>query len=158
MLCQRLESCQLEIVPHAKGEAQWCWETVASAAEMAKVIQTVLEAMTVLGYPETEIFAVHLSLEESLVNAQKHGHQGSWGPPITVRYHVNFHGVVFQVEDQGPGFQPDQVPDPLAEANLERPSGRGLLLMRSYMSSICHNQMGNCICLCKHRRQAVSPG
>ena len=70
--------------------------------------------------------------------------------PITLRYHVNENGVVAEVEDQGVGFDPAQVPDPLAPENLERPSGRGLLLMRAYMSQVCHNEQGNCVCLCRH--------
>jgi anti-sigma regulatory factor (Ser/Thr protein kinase) len=56
------------------------------------------------------------------------------------------------VEDEGPGFDPALVPDPLGPENLERPSGRGLLIMRTYLSGVCHNERGNTICLCKHRR------
>ncbi len=57
--------------------------------------------------------------------------------------------MVVEIEDQGLGFDPGEVADPLAPENLERPSGRGLLLMRTYMSNVCHNEQGNCICLCK---------
>jgi serine/threonine-protein kinase RsbW len=92
---------------------------------------------------------LHLALEEAVINAQKHGHQGDWAKPITIRYHVNEKGVVAEIEDQGSGFDPEQVPDPLAPENLERPSGRGLLLMETYMSNVCHNVQGNCLCLCK---------
>jgi serine/threonine-protein kinase RsbW len=112
--------------------------------------------MSRYGYSETECFRVHLSLEEAIVNAHKHGNRRDWGKSITLRYHVSAEGVVAQVEDEGPGFNPESVPDPLAPENLERPSGRGLLLMRSYLSGVCHNQQGNCICLCKHRNN-VSP-
>ena len=103
------------------------------------------------GFPEKEIFAMHLALEEAIVNANKHGHQGDWTLPLAVHYCVSADGVVAQVEDQGPGFAPAEVADPLAPENLERASGRGLLLMRSYMSDVCHNERGNCVCLCKRR-------
>jgi serine/threonine-protein kinase RsbW len=47
------------------------------------------------------------------------------------------------VEDQGPGFNPDAVPDPTLEENLERGSGRGLLLIKAYMASASYNAKGN---------------
>jgi serine/threonine-protein kinase RsbW len=118
---------------------------------MEGVIRAITAAMAEAGFPEREAFAVHLALEEAIVNAHRHGHRGDWSPPIAARYRVGAGGLVAQVEDQGVGFDPDQVPDPLAPENLERPSGRGLLLMRAYMKGVCHNEGGNCVCLCKHR-------
>ena len=49
------------------------------------------------------------------------------------------------------GFDPGQVPDPTDEDNLEIPSGRGLMLMRSYMSSVRFNDAGNCVTMEKSR-------
>jgi serine/threonine-protein kinase RsbW len=149
--CQRLETCRVELVPRDAGAAAWRVDSVHSGADIARVTRAVTDAMAAAGYPEKEIFRVHLALEEAIVNAHKHGHGSDWGTPIAVRYHVGADGVVAQVEDEGPGFDPESVPDPLAPENLERPSGRGLFLMRTYLSGVCHNQRGNCICLCKHR-------
>ena len=59
--------------------------------------------------------------------------------------------ILAKVQDRGPGFDPDQVADPLREENLERPSGRGLLLMRSSMDRIEFNPRGNCVTLIKFR-------
>jgi serine/threonine-protein kinase RsbW len=109
--------------------------------------------MTESGFPEKEVFAVHLALVEAIVNANKHGHEGDWGRSLVVRYRVWADGVVARVEDQGPGFNPAQVPDPLAPANVEQDHGRGLFLMRTYMSGLCHNERGNCVCLCKYDRE-----
>jgi serine/threonine-protein kinase RsbW len=47
------------------------------------------------------------------------------------------------VEDQGAGFTPEEVPDPTLEENIERGSGRGLLLIRAYMTSVEYNKKGN---------------
>jgi serine/threonine-protein kinase RsbW len=52
---------------------------------------------------------------------------------------------------QGDGFDPDAVPDPLAPENLEKPSGRGLLLMRHYLTSVDFNEKGNHVTLCRCR-------
>ena len=62
--------------------------------------------------------------------------------------------MLAEVRDQGPGFDPSRVPDPLAVENLEREGGRGLHLMRAYMSWVRYNDTGNCVTLCK--RRAVS--
>lgn len=59
--------------------------------------------------------------------------------------------MLAQVTDEGPGFDPATVANPLAEADLERPSGRGLLLMRRFLSWVRHNRRGNSVTLCRRR-------
>jgi len=157
LYCHRLETCRQELVPCEEGAKAWRRESVYSVADIARVIEVVTGAMTVARYLEGEIFRVRLALEEAIVNAHKHGHAGDWGKPVAVRFHVSADGMAAEVEDQGPGFDPALVPDPLAPENLERPSGRGLLLMRTYLSGVCHNERGNAICLCKHRHGTSHP-
>jgi serine/threonine-protein kinase RsbW len=118
---------------------------------MERVIDRVTtSAMATAGFSKTEMLRLRLALDEALANAHKHGHGEDWKKPIKVRYQVNENGVAAEIEDQGDGFDAAQVPDPLAPENLDRDSGRGLLLMRTYMSHVCHNAAGNCICFCKH--------
>lgn len=103
-----------------------------------------LDALTQFGYPEASRFAVRLALEECLVNAFRHGHKAL--PPTTpvkFSYQVSPDQLVMEIEDQGPGFNPENVRDPTLDENLELPSGRGLLLMRAYMSSIEYLGRGN---------------
>lgn len=57
----------------------------------------------------------------------------------------------FVIRDEGPGFNPDDVPDPTDPANLERESGRGMLLMRSFMDSVQYSGSGNQVTLIKRR-------
>jgi serine/threonine-protein kinase RsbW len=59
--------------------------------------------------------------------------------------------VLAEVEDEGPGVDPKSVPDPRDPENLERPGGRGLLLMRHYMSSVHYSGRGNVVTLCQYR-------
>jgi serine/threonine-protein kinase RsbW len=114
----------------------------------------VAAAMEAEGYPERDVFAVRLALGEALANALKHGHKNDPGKEVAVRYHVGAWRVVAQAEDRGPGFDPGAVPDPLAPENLEKSSGRGLLLMRHYLTWLRYNARGNSVTLCKRR----SPG
>jgi anti-sigma regulatory factor (Ser/Thr protein kinase) len=63
--------------------------------------------------------------------------------------------VSVTIRDEGPGFDPGSLPDPTDPANLGRIGGRGLLLIRTFMDSVTHNQAGNEITLVK--RGKLSP-
>jgi serine/threonine-protein kinase RsbW len=119
--------------------------------EIAALLDAVVAAMTEDGYSSREVFGVRLSLEEALVNAIKHGHR--YDPTKEVRFtcQVLADRVVSVVEDQGPGFDRDSVLDPLMDENLERPCGRGLLLMREFMTWVDYSERGNRVVLCLER-------
>jgi serine/threonine-protein kinase RsbW len=110
--------------------------------------------LTAAGFTERDVFGVRLALEEAIVNALRHGHRGDPTKSVRVRCLVSPDRILAEVEDQGPGFDPEQVPDPLAPENLERPSGRGLFLMRTYMTWIRFNARGNHVTMCKCRSAA----
>ena len=69
---------------------------------------------------------------------------------MTVEYD---HGK-FVIRDEGPGFDPQQLPDPTDPTNLEKPSGRGLLLMRTFMDDVIYNDLGNQVTLIKNKSHA----
>jgi len=58
--------------------------------------------------------------------------------------------VRFVIRDEGPGFDPGMIPDPTDPELLERPSGRGILLMRSFMDELTYNESGNQVTLVKN--------
>ena len=103
------------------------------------------------GYDDDTIFAIKLAFEEAVTNAVKHGHCGDRSKRVHLRYYVDPDRVVFMVRDEGCGFCPDTVPDPTADENLERPSGRGLMLMHSYMTKVYYSETGNEVWLLKER-------
>src|SRR5262249_43293465 len=92
---------------------------------------------------------LRLALEEAIVNAVKHGNGYDPAKRVQVRYSVSAERVLAEVEDQGTGFDPARVPDPTAPENLERSCGRGLFLIRAYVTWVRYNERGNCITLCK---------
>jgi hypothetical protein len=59
--------------------------------------------------------------------------------------------VTYIIRDEGPGFDPSSLPDPTDPANLERRSGRGLFLIRTFMDEVRHNGKGNEITMVKRR-------
>lgn len=100
-------------------------------------------AMGDAGYSDAAAFAVKLAMEEAIVNGFKHGNSGDPSLTVEVRWDVGDADVTLSVEDQGPGFKPEAVPDPRNPDLLEVPGGRGLLLMRAYMHEVSHNDKGN---------------
>jgi serine/threonine-protein kinase RsbW len=120
---------------------------------MEGVLDLVADEMTASGYSRRAVFGVRLALEEAVVNAIKHGHGGDLSKAVHVYYHVSAEHVLAEVEDQGPGFDPDAVPDPCLPENLERSCGRGLLLMRNYLTWIRYNETGNRVTLCRSRSE-----
>jgi serine/threonine-protein kinase RsbW len=109
-------------------------------------------------YSMRDVFAVRLALEEALVNAIKHGNQ--LDPDKTVRIHcdVEQDRIYVEIEDQGPGYNPEDVPDPTLDENIERASGRGLMLIKSFMNRVEFNEKGNLIRLEKFRSTGEEEG
>lgn len=105
-------------------------------------------------FSETEIFSIKLALEEAIVNAIKHGNQMDRTKKVRVAYRVLPSQFDIRIADEGPGFDPLDVPDPTAPENLERPCGRGLLLMRHYMSVIEYVGAGNIVVMSKSTKNS----
>src|SRR5262245_10251706 len=124
---------------------------VRSRAVLSRLVEEVTAAMKGEGYPPQDVFALRLALEEAGVNAFKHGRGGDPAKRVWVAYQVTPDQVLAEVEDEGPGFDPARVPDPLAEENLERSSGRGIYLMRCYLTWLRYNDRGNRVTLCRRR-------
>jgi serine/threonine-protein kinase RsbW len=127
-----------------------CWQLqrLTSMDEMLPIVDAVLAGMTSLGYPPKDIFGARLALEEAVCNSLKHGHQHDPTKVVEVRYRIRSDSVLIEVKDEGPGFDPRSLPDPTAPENLERPCGRGLLLLRHYAKWVRYNRKGNCVTFC----------
>jgi len=88
-------------------------------------------------------FAIELALREALANAVLHGNREDSGKKVHVRCECNDKvGVSLVVRDEGPGFEPAAVPDPLAPENLGAEHGRGILLMKQFMDEIHYERGG----------------
>lgn len=70
---------------------------------------------------------------------------------VTVDVKMNRDQATYIVRDDGPGFDPSRLPDPTDPVNLGRVSGRGLLLVRTFMDAMTHNERGNEITMVKRR-------
>ena len=108
-----------------------------------------LNAIAEHDYSEVASFAVRLAVEEAIVNAIKHGNRLDPRKTVAIDMDVDASRVEIIVTDQGPGFDVASVPDPTAQENLEKPSGRGIMLMRFFMDEIRFNARGNQVTMVK---------
>lgn len=119
--------------------------------ELELLHSSVLVAVSESGFDEASTFAVRLALEEAVANAFRHGNAEDPTKTVTVEYRVDEQTIWLSIEDQGSGFDPRAVPDPTEDANLEIPSGRGIMLMRAYMTEVEIMSPGNRIEMTFHR-------
>ncbi len=123
----------------------------------ARTLQDLIEKqLRQCRYDDKEIFGIRLALEEAIVNAIKHGNQMDPGKRVHVRYRILPDRFEVGITDEGRGYHLDDVPDPLADENLQRPSGRGLLLMKHYMTEVIVHPPGNRLTMCKLRKPAFA--
>jgi serine/threonine-protein kinase RsbW len=131
-----------EPIPAASESAVLTVYNEPGAIELAQ--DKVVDVVERFGYPKASLFAIKLSLHEAVSNAFRHGHENlPKDLPITLSYKITPTQIELAVEDQGPGFDPFSIPDPTLEENIEKGSGRGLLLINAYMSRAQYNPKGN---------------
>ena len=109
-----------------------------SAFDMLDFVQIISDYVGRLsGLDEDQLFDVSVAVRESVVNAIKHGNQNDESKRVVVEFAtIPSDYMTVRVEDQGQGFDPEDVPDPLSPENLMKGSGRGILFMRNYMDDV----------------------
>ena len=100
---------------------------------------------------QRDTFGIRLSVEEALVNAIRHGNCLNCDKCVRVECRLSDHEFWIRISDEGLGFNPKRLPDPTAPENLEVPNGRGVMLMRNFMSRVEYNKKGNVVIMGKHR-------
>ena len=140
-----------DILHWKRVEARCGRAAIALTEEIADLLTDVIGAMEEVGYGARDTFAVRLALQEAVINAVKHGHGNDPRKRARISWVVSMSAVRLVVEDDGAGFASDRVPDPCLPENLERPGGRGVLIMRSYMSWVRFNDAGNRVVMCRYR-------
>ena len=95
-------------------------------------------ALEPLGLDQAAQDRIGLATHEAVVNAMVHGNRRDPGLPVGLRMLLEGGDLVIRVADQGPGFDPTAVADPLLPENRLRPGGRGLLMMRALTDEVGH--------------------
>ena len=124
----------------------------SDTAEARRVQEQIEAQLQTARCHDHDLFSIKLALEEALVNAIKHGNQYDRAKKVQISYQVLPDRFEILITDEGVGFDPADVPDPTAVENLERPCGRGLMLMRHYMTEVTFNDRGNAVVLSRALR------
>jgi len=108
--------------------------SISSRFENIEVVQLVCENVCAkCGFDGEKTYQVGLALREGVANAMKHGNRFDLSRLVEVRFEQGQGILRIEIEDQGEGFDPSKVPDPLAPENLMKTSGRGILYMKTMM-------------------------
>ena len=119
--------------------------------EVRNVQGAVLGEMRRFDYSDDACFAVKLALEESIINAIRHGNKFDRQRLVRISFEVDSRHVSITIQDEGRGFDPQEVPDPTCDENLSKPNGRGIMLMRAYMDEVTYSKCGTKVTMVKVR-------
>jgi serine/threonine-protein kinase RsbW len=96
------------------------------------------------GFGEEDLLKIGMAVRESVVNAVVHGNRYNANKKVRFSVVKNSERFTIRIADEGEGFDYEEVPNPLAEENLLRGSGRGIFLMRSFMDELQINRLDPC--------------
>ena len=118
---------------------------IPSLFDMVDLVQVLCDRMShMAAFDEDSAHWIGVACRESVINAIKHGNREDPGKLVTVE--LAFTPIeepaqlVVRVTDQGEGFEPGEVADPLAPENILKSSGRGIFFMRSFMDDVVHTR------------------
>ena len=117
-----------------------------------KVEQTAEQLAVKVGFSEDDLHKITMSVREAAVNAVLHGNAYDPSKKIMVAYESSPNTLAITITDEGKGLSEDDVPNPLAEDNLLKTSGRGIFLIKSFMDEVHIRDLhpGTEITLVKH--------
>ncbi len=105
------------------------------------------------GFDEDTASQIAMVVREAVINAILHGNKKDPAKQVQVGFELNEESLRITIADEGPGLDPDTIPDPLAPENILRSSGRGIFLMKAIMDEVHFHQLdpGTEIEMIKHR-------
>ena len=114
---------------------------IHSNFDMLDFVQVVSDRLgQMAGMDEDSIHWIGVAVRESVINAIKHGNRENYHKLVTVEFTFTPPAdpgeLIVRVIDEGEGFDPDEIADPLAPENLLKSSGRGIFFMRSFMDDV----------------------
>jgi serine/threonine-protein kinase RsbW len=106
---------------------------IEAVNEAASVVARILGE---LGANEQLMFGIDMAIREAVTNAVVHGNKRDDSKQVRVEIKSSQQEIEISVRDQGPGFNPTEVPDPTTAENLMKTSGRGIFFMRNFVDEV----------------------
>jgi serine/threonine-protein kinase RsbW len=109
----------------------------SSTFEILDLVQIVADNICgEFGFDDDTSHWVSVAVRESVINAIRHGNQNNAGKRVFIEFETNSQKLMIRVRDQGLGFDPGQLNNPLSPENLLKSSGRGIFIIRSFMDDV----------------------
>ena len=118
-------------------------------------IEELMSALGMAGWEGMDLFRIQMAIEEAVVNAIEHGNKKSLDKKIRLVFVVTPEKAVMTISDEGAGFDHRNVADPTTEELIDKPRGRGVMLMRELMNEVHFNEVGNQVVMVKLRSPAA---
>ncbi|HET8865179.1 MAG TPA: ATP-binding protein [Gracilimonas sp.] len=114
----------------------------SSYEEIEKVEGLLNDLQSELGFNDEFYARLMLAVSEAATNGIVHGNQLDESKSLEITAFQDGNLLIFETRDEGEGFDPDTLPDPLAEENLLKTSGRGVFLMEEYADRVEYSEGG----------------
>lgn len=111
----------------------------------ANVTELLLEQLEEFGWTGKDTFGIHMAFEEAMMNAIRHGNECDEDKEVHVVISITDTNFYAKITDQGCGFDPDSIPDPTDDDNVDKSCGRGVMLMKNFIDEVIFNSKGNSV-------------
>ncbi|MEQ1642906.1 MAG: ATP-binding protein [Pyrinomonadaceae bacterium] len=125
------------------------FELPSAISTMHIVLEYLMKRVEKLGVIKPEESNLFVALDEAFVNAVKHGNKFDSQKLVRITAEVSKAEAKFTIEDEGEGFDVNNIPDPLDPENLFKTSGRGVLFIYNIMDEVKYNDRGNRLTMVK---------
>ncbi len=118
----------------------------SNVLEIDNAIVKIMESITIsniINLEEEDKWKLYTALYEAIINAVEHGNKFNVQRRVTIIYRIIANWIVFKVRDEGIGFKVNELPNPLDDNNILKPSGRGVYMIKKLMNKVKHNKSGN---------------
>jgi serine/threonine-protein kinase RsbW len=122
--------CPIKMTTEA-GVVEVTLESTLKNVEVAE--QLAQRVCRTAGFDEEDQHRIEMAVHESVINAVAHGNKHDIKKKVWLRFEIHKDRLEIRIRDEGIGFDPNRVADPLASENLLKVSGRGIFLIRSFM-------------------------
>jgi CheY-like chemotaxis protein len=143
----------LKVTPYVREHIEF--ELPSDLSLMNGVLHYLIERVARLGVIKQDSSNLFIALDEAFVNAVKHGNKNDSAKLVRITADLSSREARFTIEDEGEGFNPSEIPDPLDPANLFRTSGRGVLLIYNIMDEVEYNERGNRLTMVKRPERSL---
>jgi anti-sigma regulatory factor (Ser/Thr protein kinase)/ActR/RegA family two-component response regulator len=137
----------LKVLPYVREKIDF--ELPSDVSLMNGVLQYLIERVARLGVIKPERSNLYVALDEAFVNAVKHGNKYNPSKLVRITAELSARECRFTVEDEGEGFNVQEIPNPCDPENLFKSSGRGVLLIYNIMDEVRYNERGNQLTMVK---------